>query len=158
MTRLGAALVLLIVGGTGCWVPLFFFESPGFGEGGVVAPPPGPPPGGGGPTDPVDPNDPDAPDPGDNRPPTAVITTREVVTPGETVTLDGSGSSDPDGDELTFLWIQTQGETAQIANPTAATTGYLAPGAVNATSIAFQLTVRDGALSDTATVTVIVQP
>ena len=44
------------------------------------------------------------------RPPIAVATASlDVALEGETVLLDGSGSSDPDGDVARFLWEQTGG-------------------------------------------------
>src|SRR2546429_1375891 len=45
-----------------------------------------------------------------------------AVNPGATVVLDGSASSDPDGDQISFSWRQTAGPTitlqgASTANP-----------------------------------------
>jgi PKD repeat protein len=57
--------------------------------------------------------------PSGNRPPTAVISANpESATVPFTVTLDGSGSSDPDGDPLTYRWqfadgVQGTGLTMQ---------------------------------------------
>jgi len=40
-----------------------------------------------------------------NRPPIAASLPDRATVSGETVELDGSGSSDPDGDTLTFAWV-----------------------------------------------------
>jgi len=44
----------------------------------------------------------------DNAPPTAEAGTSQVVPVGQEVMLDGSGSTDPDGDAITFQWLITQ--------------------------------------------------
>ena len=46
---------------------------------------------------------------------------------GGTVTLDGSGSFDPDGDDLEFEWSVSEGSGAVILDPTAAMTEGLFP-------------------------------
>ena len=88
-----------------------------------------------------------------NRPPTADAGEDFVAecssAAGATVTLDGSNSSDPDDDELTFLWEDSDG---QIVG-TSATVEITVPLGV----FTFTLTVEDGkggADSDTVQVTV----
>ena len=68
------------------------------------------------------------------------------------VSFDGSGSRDPDGDALTYLWDFGDGSTAQTASPTTTHTYTTVP----AGSYAAELTVRDarGAVSTPATVKV----
>lgn len=39
------------------------------------------------------------------------------VVPGSSVTLNGSGSSDPDNDTLSYLWTQVSGPTVTLSNP-----------------------------------------
>ncbi|MFA6451056.1 MAG: PKD domain-containing protein, partial [bacterium] len=60
---------------------------------------------------------------------------------GLPVTLDGSGSSDADGDPLTYSWTQIAGPAVAISNPTAVTTTFTpsVPGIYT-----FQLIVNDG--------------
>ena len=72
----------------------------------VVSDPPPPPP------DPVPPSsDPLPEDPtSENRPPVANAGADQSVLDGTEVHLNGGGSSDPDGDSLTYFWIQTSGQ------------------------------------------------
>lgn len=89
----------------------------------------------------------------DNAPPSADAGSDQTVSKRSAVTLDGSGSSDPSGDPLTYLWTQTGGKTVTLDDPTAVTPTFTpkAPG-----DYTFELTVGDGALSGTDSVTVTV--
>ncbi|MES9848704.1 MAG: Ig-like domain-containing protein [Candidatus Thiodiazotropha sp.] len=93
-----------------------------------------------------------------NQRPTARVTASQQVTSGETVTLDGSGSSDPDGDTLNFIWSQTQGSSIGLVNVANPTLSFIAPGVEQATSYSFQLQVNDGELSDSAAISITVTP
>jgi RHS repeat-associated protein len=57
-----------------------------------------------------------------NTPPVADAGADQTPRVGDTITLDGSGSSDPDGDDLTYLWSIDEapvGSTATLSDPNA---------------------------------------
>lgn len=89
----------------------------------------------------------------DNREPLATITLPATGIEGTSVTADGSASSDPDGDELTFAWdLDGDGAFDDGTAPTATTT-LLDDGPH---SVALRVTDPDGATaSATATLTVL---
>ena len=80
-----------------------------------------------------------------NRPPRADAGEDAEADPGERVTLDGSGSSDPDGDPLTWEWLQTGGEVVTLEEPLAARPAFTAPQQPG--TLTFSLTVKDGELT-----------
>ena len=61
---------------------------------------------------------------------------------GDVITFSSAGSSDPDGDPLTYLWSFGDGTTSTLANPT-----HVYNSAFNYTA---QLTVRDGVYTSPA--------
>ncbi len=87
-----------------------------------------------------------------NRPPVADAGPDQSVNTGASVTLDGSSSSDPDHDALSYKWTQTGGPTVSLSSSTAAQPTFTAPG--SASTLTFKLTVSDGKLSNTDSVTI----
>jgi hypothetical protein len=84
------------------------------------------------------------------------------VTPGSTVTLDGTGSVDPDvGQTLGYAWLQTAGPSVTLSDATAVQPSFTAPllnTGVNSETLEFQLTVDDGnggTTSDTVSIIVV---
>ena len=95
-----------------------------------------------------------------NTTPTADAGGNQTVTTGASVSLDGTGSSDPDsGQTLSYAWTQTSGPAATLAGASTATPSFTAPtlaiGDADAVLV-FQLTVGDGIAnaSDSVSVTV----
>jgi hypothetical protein len=82
------------------------------------------------------------PTPTTNQPPVADAGADQVVNVGAVVTLDGSGSNDPDGDTLSFTWAQTLGPSVTLSSASSAMATFTAP-ATGAT-LQFELSVSDG--------------
>jgi hypothetical protein len=80
-----------------------------------------------------------------NEPPNADAGVDQDVEEGETVTLNGSNSFDPDGDNLSYQWEQIAGSPVTLLpNPTAANPTFTAPFVEPAgLSFTFELTVTD---------------
>ena len=79
-----------------------------------------------------------------NRHPVADAGEPQEVTAGEIVTLDGTASSDPDEDDMTYLWEQTSGPRVEWLTPTdIAEPQFRAPDVDNEEDLRFTLTVTD---------------
>jgi hypothetical protein len=91
----------------------------------------------------------------DNQPPTADAGTDQTVDEGDTVTLDGSNSSDPDpGDSIaSYLWTQAAGTLVTLSDATAVQPTFISPQVgPDGESFTFHLTVVDnGGLQATDT-------
>ena len=103
------------------------------------------------------------------RAPTASAGVDQTVNGGDPVTLDGSGSSDPDGDALTYSWEQISPVDAQgavtnlvtLSDMSAVQPTFTAPTTATTANLdlGFRLTVtHPSSLSATADVTVGVRP
>ena len=97
-----------------------------------------------------------------NQPPTADAGNNQVVKDSDKVTLDGSSSNDPDGDQLSYNWQLVSPRNAQIKleNDDSAKVHFTAPGldGTNRMVLVFELAVTDGNLQDSDTVQVLVTP
>jgi Fungalysin metallopeptidase (M36)/K319L-like, PKD domain len=94
--------------------------------------------------------------------PIADAGTDQSLMGGQTVTLDGTGSVDPDGGALTYAWTQTLGFHVTLDDPTAAQPSFDAPPVSAFRTLRFELVVRDPdnrvSLPDTVTVLLAPEP
>ena len=91
----------------------------------------------------------------DNDAPTAEAGPAQNVTEGDTVTLAGSGT-DPEGQDLTYTWVQTGGSSVVLDDVNATSPTFEAPEGLSNSEITFQLQVSDGTNTSVDTVTVTV--
>ncbi|GAB1847304.1 hypothetical protein MyNCGM683_21510 [Achromobacter xylosoxidans] len=91
---------------------------------------------------------------GENLPPVARLTGPANADAGQSVTLSAAGSTDPDGDKLSFAWTVPQGLRA---TPNGATLNFVAPELEKDTPFTIVVRVSDGKLTATANHTIIVK-
>jgi MYXO-CTERM domain-containing protein len=82
----------------------------------------------------------------------------QVVAIGATVALDATGSSDANGDALTFAWTQTAGPAVTLLDAASVVAAFKAPAVATQTVLTFQVKVSDGVFASTDTVDVTVLP
>jgi len=82
-----------------------------------------------------------------NRAPAADAGPDQEVREETEVLLDGSASSDPDGDPLTFAWAQIAGPEVILDDSRIAAPRFQAPAVEADTDLVFQLVVFDGLLT-----------
>ena len=92
-----------------------------------------------------------------NRAPVANAGAAQTVTEFASVTLDGSASSDPDNDSVTYLWEQVAGIAVTLSSATVVQPTFDAPDVNVAEALRFRLTVSDGLLSASSEVVINVQ-
>lgn len=93
-----------------------------------------------------------------NRPPIVDAGVDQTMPEGERVTLDGSGSYDPDDGIDFFLWQQVAGTSVMLSNPADPMPAFTAPDvSTSGDVLIFELTVQDrGGLIGTDRINVIV--
>ena len=96
----------------------------------------------------------------ENQAPQANAGEDQTATSGQSVQLDGTGSSDLDGDALSFTWSQIAGSpTVTLEQPFSAIVHFQAPTELStATTLTFRLTVSDGFDASVDQVTVTIEP
>ncbi len=94
--------------------------------------------------------------PAGNQPPSAVPGPDQEVVQGNLVVLDGSWSSDPDGDIVSYRWTQTSGPSVELIDSMTDTAIFIAPQVgQTGENLVFNLTVTDNqGLTDDSSVTV----
>ncbi len=94
---------------------------------------------------------------GVNSAPVANAGPAQTVIELSNVDLDGSGSADPDGDPITYAWLQTAGPGVTLSDPTIAQPSFTSPDVTVPVVLTFQLTVDDGTDNSMDTVDITVQ-
>jgi len=83
---------------------------------------------------------------GDNQAPVVSIAPQGTIRSGSADTLDARASYDPEGDPITFAWIQTSGPTVTLSSATTSQPSFTAPtlaSTVDSVTLTFLLTVTD---------------
>ena len=93
-----------------------------------------------------------------NNPPVSDAGPDQTVRPGQTTTLNGTASYDPDGHTISYSWNQTSGPDIALSGHDTASPTFEAPAVTNHTVLTFQLTISDGRLISNDTVDITIQP
>ncbi|NNM03056.1 MAG: DUF5011 domain-containing protein, partial [Nitrosopumilus sp.] len=95
----------------------------------------------------------------ENIPPTAIAdATPNPADEGQTVTLDGTGSFDPDGEVVSYLWIQIAGPTVSLSDSTISEPTFTAPSVGSSgETLVFSLVVKDNENASSEVDTVSIQ-
>jgi PKD repeat protein len=93
----------------------------------------------------------------ENQPPTADAGDDQTVGENDSVALDATGSSDADGDNLSYDWTQTGGTDVTLSDASSETPSFTAPDVDADETLTFEVEVSDGAATDTDTVAVTVE-
>lgn len=91
---------------------------------------------------------------GPNTAPTANAGPTQNVLPAAPVTLSGIGSTDNEGNTLTYSWSQTSGTAVTLSSSTAASPTFTAPNVSANATLVFSLTVNDGTVNSASASTV----
>ncbi|NRB42621.1 MAG: hypothetical protein HRU20_29835, partial [Pseudomonadales bacterium] len=78
------------------------------------------------------------------RPQASLTALQSVQTPASSVTLDGSASTDADGDNLKYIWFQVSGPTVDLNTNDSAITSFSVDALDRDSTVQFRLTVFDG--------------
>ena len=92
--------------------------------------------------------------PGANQSPMADAGSDQEVNTGDTVTLNASASLDPDGDTLSYSWVQTAGPQVEFSDADSVQAVFTAP--YTGLTLTFKVTVSDGEFSDLDTINIYV--
>ncbi len=96
---------------------------------------------------------------GTNNPPIAQAGTDRIVPPKTQVELDGRGSYDPDGDQISYQWRQIGGTPVNLEGSESSRATFISPAVSKSTELEFELLVWDEQnLSQTDTVKITVSP
>ncbi|KGJ87024.1 M4 family metallopeptidase [Colwellia psychrerythraea] len=78
-----------------------------------------------------------------NAAPTIDLITSVTVDENTLVTIDASGSSDADGDDLTYTWTQLEGINVETNSSSASSLSFTAPEVESQMTLSFLLTISD---------------
>lgn len=95
-----------------------------------------------------------------NTKPIASAGADQTADAGDLIVLNAASSSDADGDNLMFVWAQTDGDVdVQLRNPFGSVTTFEAPEELTAAvTLTFTVTVIDGAAASADQVLVTINP